>query len=66
MRWFMMSQLLVGVLMLFSCVRRPLVDPEDAAMLKVRLVTEGIHNVTSTSITPKSSTRPSLPICCVY
>lgn len=53
MRWFMMSQLLVGVLMLFSCVRRPLVDPEDAAMLKVRLVTEGVHNVTCDIYNPE-------------
>lgn len=29
-----------------ACIRRPLFDPEESAMLKIRLVTEGIHNVT--------------------
>ena len=37
---------LLIVPMLFACERRPLFDPEESAMLRVRLVTEGIHNVT--------------------
>jgi len=40
------SLVLVTVLFTAACVRRPLFDPEDAAQLRVRLVTEGIHNVT--------------------
>lgn len=39
--------LLLMLLSLASCHRRPLFDPEDAALLKVRLVTDGINNVTA-------------------
>lgn len=38
--------LLVFALMFCACERRPLYDPEDTAMLNVRLVTDNIHNVT--------------------
>ena len=36
----------LGLLMLSSCNRRPLFDDNESALLKVHLVTEGIHNVT--------------------
>lgn len=34
------------LLLLMACERRPLLEPDEAALLKVRLVTDGIHNVT--------------------
>ncbi len=46
MRGLVKMLVLLCVALTLSCVRRPLFDPEDSALLKVRLVTEGIHNVT--------------------
>lgn len=53
MREWMRILLLLTVVMTAACVRRPLYDPEDAAMLRVRLVTEGIHNVTCDIYNPE-------------
>lgn len=52
---FTLSLLLI--LVLASCHRRPLLDPEDSALLKVRLVTDGINNVT-TNIYNEQVERP--------
>ena len=38
--------ILCAVMVCLACERRPLYDPDDATMLNVRLVTDGIHNVT--------------------
>ncbi len=46
MKVVMKISVLIFVLLVSACVRRPLVDPKDAALLKIKLVTEGIHNVT--------------------
>lgn len=59
MRWVMILQFVLGVFLLFSCERRPLIDPDDAAMLKVRLVTEGINNVTCNIYNPDIE-RPTI------
>lgn len=37
---------LLALVPMLACERRPLYDPESAVGLKVRLVTDGIHNVT--------------------
>lgn len=38
--------IVIFALLLSACVRRPLVDPKDAALLNVKFATDGIHNVT--------------------
>ena len=43
----LLAALLLMLASLSSCHRRPLLDPEDAALLKVRLVTDDINNVTA-------------------
>ena len=43
---------LLATLLLTACHRRPLTDPEDAALLNVHLVTEGINNVTCNIYNP--------------
>jgi len=37
---------ILGLMSLMSCQHRPLLDADESAVLKVHLVTEGIHNVT--------------------
>ena len=43
---FLTKVLLLSLMAIVACERRPLFDPNETAMLKIRLVTEGIHNVT--------------------
>jgi hypothetical protein len=43
---FLTKVLLLSLMAVVACERRPLFDPNETAMLKIRLVTEGIHNVT--------------------
>lgn len=46
-KWNLLSVCALCFLMwMVSCVRRPLVDPDGATILRVHLVTEGINNVT--------------------
>lgn len=52
--------LLVAVALFFcSCERRPLFDPEEAAVIKVRLVTDSINNVTCNIYNPDVE-RPAI------
>lgn len=55
---YLKALLLLLLLLTASCHRRPLFDPEDTAMLKVRLVTEGIHNVTCDIYNPNIEVPP--------
>ncbi len=50
--------LLCLVLVAAGCKRRPLFDPEDSAILKVRLVTDGINNVTCNIYNPNVEVPP--------
>ena len=45
--------LLAATALVLACERRPLFDPEDSAELKVRIVTDGIHNVTCDIYNPE-------------
>ena len=50
--------ILLSAALALSCHRRPLFDPEDSALLKVRLVTDGIHNVTCDIYNPNVEVPP--------
>lgn len=44
--WRYLLSMLIGLLVVSGCVRRDLVDPDLAAELHIRLLTDGIHNIT--------------------
>lgn len=46
MRAFVSALLLLVACAFSACVRRPLYDPDETALLKVRLMTDNIHNIT--------------------
>lgn len=58
MRGLVKMLVLLCVALTLSCHRRPLFDPEDSALLKVRLVTDGIHNVTCDIYNPNIEVAP--------
>ena len=58
MRLRAMVLTLCACVFLFGCHRRPLFDPEDSAILKVRLLTDGIHNVTCDIYNPNVEVPP--------
>ncbi len=57
--WRYLLSMLVGLLALSGCVRRDLLDPELAAELRIRLLTDGVHNVTCDIYNPELP-RPAL------
>ena len=58
MRGLVKLFILLSAALALSCHRRPLFDPEDSALLKVRLVTDGIHNVTCDIYNPNVEVPP--------
>jgi hypothetical protein len=59
MRNLISAILVCLVLASVGCERRPLFEPEDTAELKVRIVTDGIHNVTCDIYNPDLE-RPAI------
>lgn len=57
--WRYLLSILLGLLAVGGCVRRDLLDPDLAAELRIRLLTDGVHNVTCDIYNPELQ-RPAL------